>query len=605
MLLPILGQQSTEPEGPTKGHKKSRNLKTRIKSFLSNLTPIRRTLVFVVILFHVFFLRYLTLTIAHNLSLSLSPRAPPNFQARESRIVVNIPPKTYGRLPNKGKSNIPSKTYGSLPEKGVSNVSPATHHGSLTKKGVLNLSPETHGSLAKEGVSNISSTTHSSLPNEGVLNISPETHGSLGKEGVLNISSTTYGSLPNKGCDSGRVYVYDLPTMFNYDIMNNCTEIEPPADKCDKNLNDGLGPVVREFDGMLPESIIPAFYWTDMYWGEVIFHNRMLNHKCRTLEPESATAFYIPFYAGLRLRKYLFDNHTAGERDWHPEMLVKWLQEQKWWKRSNGSDHFLMFGRITWDFRRRGDGDADWGTRFLLMPAMQNVIRVSVERSIWDDLEIAVPYPSIFHPKSESDIIEWQEFVRSRRRNHLFTFVGGGRSKIKNDFRAVLRNKCLNESSVCRHVDCSLNNCVDGKTEVMAAFLDSDFCLQPKGDGLTRRSVFDCMVAGSIPVFFWRGTAYLQYEFSIMPKEPESYSVFIDHDEVRNGTDIRRVLERYGREEIERMREKVIEYIPRFMYAKPSRGMEKTRDAFDIALDGVLRKYKDHRESGRIGTKYE
>ncbi|XP_058185693.1 xyloglucan galactosyltransferase XLT2-like [Rhododendron vialii] len=596
MMLPISGHPSTELEAP----KKRPN-----KSCPSNLTPLHRALIFTVIFFQVSIVLYLTRT--HHLSLPESHQVSPVFQARESRIVSKISSKTYGSLPNKGISNILSKTYSSLPNKGVPNVSSATQgnlpnkrHGSLLNKGVSNISSKTHRSLPKKGVSNVSSKTHGSLPNEGVSNISSETYASLPNKGVLNIALETYGSLPNKGCDSGRIYVYDLPPMFNYDLMNNCNQLEPPDNECDRNLNDGLGPAAREFAGMLPESIIPAFYWTDMYWGEVVFHNRMLNHKCRTLEPESATAFYIPFYAALDVRKHLF-NHTVRERDMLPEMLTDWVQEQKWWKRSIGSNHFIMLGRITWDFRREGDSDADWGNRFLHMPAMRNVIRVSVERSIWDDLEIAVPYPTIFHPRSDSDIFEWQEFVRSRRRNHLFAFVGGGRSSIKNDFRGILQKQCLDESTVCRHVNCGWKNCSDRKTAVMEAFLDSNFCLQPRGDAFTRRSVFDCMLAGSIPVFFWRRTAYMQYEL-FMPIEPEDYSVFIHRDDVRNRTDIRRVLERYGRKDVKKMREKVIEYIPRFVYAKPSQGLEKTRDAFDIALDGVLTKYKAHMEKGRIGN---
>ncbi|KAH7846241.1 hypothetical protein Vadar_011672 [Vaccinium darrowii] len=389
--------------------------------------------------------------------------------------------------------------------------------------------------------------------------------------------------------------------MFNYDMQKNCDELDPRHNKCEKYLNDGLGPAAKEFAGVLPESIIPALYWTDLFWGEVLFHNRMLNYKCRTLEPESATAFYIPFHVGLAVRKYLWGNHTARERDWHALMLIKWLQNQKWWNRSNGSDHFIMFGRMTWDFRRLTNSDADWGTSFIYMPEMKNVIRLSVERSIWDSLEIAVPYPTVFHPRSESDIMVWQKFVRTRRRNHLFSFVGGGRRSIKNDFRELLKERCLNEPTACRHVDCAWENCRDGKTAVMSAFLDSDFCLQPRGDAFTRRSVFDCMLAGSIPVFFWRRTAYLQYEF-FLPGEPETYSVFIHRDDVRNGTDIRKVLEGYGREEVEMMREKVTDYIPRFVYAKPSQGLEKTRDAFDIAIDGILSKYKDHMQRGRIGN---
>ncbi|KAH7847954.1 hypothetical protein Vadar_032038 [Vaccinium darrowii] len=397
-------------------------------------------------------------------------------------------------------------------------------------------------------------------------------------------------------CDSRRIYVYDLPPMFNYDLRNNCHRLDPWHDKCDKYLNDGLGPAAKELAGIVPESILPAWYWTDHYWGEVVYHNRMLNYKCRTLEPESATAFYIPFYAGLAVGQYLFGNHSTSERDWHCDRMIEWVQQQKWWKRSNGSDHFIMLGRLTWAFRRLKQ-DPGWGTFLIHRPEMKNVVRLAVERNVWDPMEIAVPYPTIFHPRSQSDIAEWQRFVRSRRRNHLFALVGGARVSIKNDFRGVLQNQCLNASGVCRHVDCNRENCLDGTTAIMAAFLDSDFCFQPRGDGFTRRSVFDCMLAGSIPVFFWRKTAYLQYE-RFVPDEPESYSVFIDHNDVRNGTDIRRVLEGYGKEEVERMRERVIENIPNFLYAESNRGLKDGRDAFDIAIDGVLSKMQGSHGEG-------
>ncbi|KAF7129960.1 hypothetical protein RHSIM_Rhsim10G0106800 [Rhododendron simsii] len=472
MLLPISGNPSTELEG----HK---NHKSRVKSSPFDLTPIRNTLVLLVILLHVFLV--LNLTRTHNLALS-----------------------------------------------------------------------------------------------------------------SLNVSSKTYGSLPYEACHSRWIYVYDLPPTFNYELVNSSNI----------NLNDGFGREAKEFTGIVPESILPAWYWTDLLSGEVAYHRRMLNYKCRTMEPESATAFYIPFYAGLALTKSLGGNNTWRERDWHSEMLIKWVQQQKWWNRSNGSDHFIMLGRVSWDFRRLREVDGDWGSSFINMPAMQNVIRLSVQGHMWDKLEISVPYPSMFHPRSNFDVIEWQRFVRSRRRNHLFAFVGEAREPIQNDFQGILQKQCLSESTVCHHVDCGPKNYIDGKTtDVIAAFLDSDFCLQPRGEeGFTGRFVFDCMLAGSIPVFFSRETAYFQYEL-FMPVEPESYSVFINHDDVRNRTEyVKKVLEGYGRMEVETMRNKVIEYLPRFVYTRPSQGLEKIKDAFDIAIEAMLSKYKAHIEKGRIGN---
>ncbi|XP_052195065.1 xyloglucan galactosyltransferase XLT2-like [Diospyros lotus] len=428
---------------------------------------------------------------------------------------------------------------------------------------------------------------------------------------VLYILRSPHVSLPSRQqqlpdfhageCEAGRIYVYELPPLFNVELKNNCTNLDPWHSKCDANLNDGLGPAAAQLARVVPENLVPAWYWTDHYWGEVLYHNRMLSYKCRTLEPEKATAFYIPFYVGLAVGNYLWGNYSGKDRDWHSEMLARWVQEQPWWKRSYGSDHMIMLGRLTWDFRRAIDAGNDWGTSLLHMPAMRNVIRLCVERNIWDPLEVAVPYPTIFHPRSDSDILEWQRFVRGQNRTKLFAYVGGGRESIKNDFRGLLLTQCLNESGSCQHVDCARKNCLDGTTAIMEAFLDSNFCLQPRGDGFTRRSVFDCMLAGSIPVFFWKRTAYLQYEWFV-PAEPESYSVFIHRSDVRNGTSIRKVLERYSREEVDRMREKVIEYIPRFVYAKSNEGLKNTKDAFETAIEGVLRKFKDHMQRGRIAV---
>lgn len=394
-------------------------------------------------------------------------------------------------------------------------------------------------------------------------------------------------------CNSGLVYVYQLPPIFNKGLLDNCDDLDPWISRCAALSNNGLGPKATENNIVIvPRDLTPTWYWTDMFAGEVIYHDRVSNYKCRTTDPESATAFYIPFYAGLAVGKYLFTNYTAKERDLHAMNLNSWIREQPFWNRSNGSDHFIMLGRMTWDFRR--SKDQDWGSSFLNMPAMKNVLRLSVERSPWDELEISVPYPTGFHPRSSSDIHQWQKFVRERNRTSLFTFVGGKRKMINNDFRTLLQNHCYEETGYCRVVDCSKLRCNDGTWAILEAFLGSNFCLQPRGDAYTRRSMFDCMLAGSIPVFFWERSIRGQYEW-FLTDEPESFSVFIDRNDVRNGTSIRSVLEKYNPEEVRRMREKVISLIPRFVYGSLSRDDD---DAFDLAMEGVLRKFKERKNLG-------
>ncbi|KAM7507149.1 hypothetical protein LguiA_017602 [Lonicera macranthoides] len=396
-------------------------------------------------------------------------------------------------------------------------------------------------------------------------------------------------------CESGRVYVYDLPAMFNRDLVSDCNDLDPWHWQCGIATNGGYGRKADELAGVVPEGLAPAWFRTNQFSSEIIYHNRILNYKCRTKEPESATAYYIPFYAGLAVGKYLFSGNTVKERDWDCEMLLKWVQEQPYWKRSNGSDHFLVLGRITWDFRRLTDPDQLWGSSFLNMPAMQNVTRLTIERAPGDYFDVGVPYPTGFHPHSDSDLFQWQRFVSNRNRTRLYSFIGARRKDSKNDFRGFLLSHCQSEPGSCQAVDCAVTRCSNGSSVILESLLDSDFCLQPKGDSYTRRSVFDCMVAGSIPVFFWKRTAYDQYEL-FLPVEPESYSVFIDYKDVLNGTSIKGVLERYSGEEVRRMREKVVEIIPKIVYAKPSEGLESIKDAFDVAVEGVLKRIKKQKE---------
>ncbi|KAG6421915.1 hypothetical protein SASPL_118475 [Salvia splendens] len=220
----------------------------------------------------------------------------------------------------------------------------------------------------------------------------------------------------------------------------------------------------------VPLNLSAAWHWTDMYAAEVIYHDRIKNYQCTTPDPARAAAFY----AGLAVRNYLFSNSTAKDRDRHADAMLNWVKTQPAWQKSNGSDHFLMLGRLTWAFRRLTDDDAEWGSSLLYMPLMKNVLRLTVERFRWDGLEVSVPYPTAFHPRSGSDIRQWQAWI-------------GARKRIRNDFRSVLMEYCKNETASCRVVDCWKTPCSDGAPAILEAFLGSDFCLQPKGDGLTRR----------------------------------------------------------------------------------------------------------------------
>jgi hypothetical protein len=125
--------------------------------------------------------------------------------------------------------------------------------------------------------------------------------------------------------------------------------------------------------------------------------------------------------------------------------------------------------------------------------------------------------------------------------------------------------------------------------------LKATFCLQPPGDTPTRRSTFDSILAGCIPVFFEDLSAKMQYTWHLEEDEYKEFSVFIPkEDVVFNGVKILEVLKAIPESQVRRMREKVMEIISRVIYRKQgsSLGLRATKDAFDIAIEGTLKRIK-------------
>lgn len=119
-------------------------------------------------------------------------------------------------------------------------------------------------------------------------------------------------------------------------------------------------------------------------------------------------------------------------------------------------------------------------------------------------------------------------------------------------------------------------------------FQRSIFCLQPPGDTFTRRSIFDSILAGCIPVLFNPASFYVQYIWHL-PKDFTKYSVLIPEDDVKeNKVSIERVLARIPRRRVAAMREQVIRLIPKVIYANPRGRLKREEDAFDLAVKGVI-----------------
>ncbi|CAN6229254.1 unnamed protein product [Urochloa humidicola] len=414
------------------------------------------------------------------------------------------------------------------------------------------------------------------------------------------------GAIDAGACEAGLVYVYDLPPEFNHDLVDDCESLWPWYSFCPYLTNGGFGEAATTlpvFFNVTRNVSLASWYNTDQFQLEVIVHRRLLSHRCRTTDPSQASAFYVPFYVGLDVGSHLWgENSTAADRDRAGTRLLRWLANQTSFRRSGGWDHFISLGRITWDFRRYGDDG--WGTNFVVLSGMANVTRLAIEADTHDPMDVGVPYPTGFHPRAAADVRAWQRHVLSRRRSRLFGFAGAPRSGFRDDFRGVLLEECEDAGAdTCRAVDCRGTRCTDNGAAVLELFLDSRFCLQPRGDSFTRRSLFDCMVAGAVPVLFWRRSAYDQYRWYLPPgprDEKGEWSVFIDRQALRVGNvSVRDVLEGISERRARRMQERVVEMIPRLVYASAPDGLGAgMEDALDVSLAGVLERIRRRRGRG-------
>lgn len=400
-------------------------------------------------------------------------------------------------------------------------------------------------------------------------------------------------------CSGRYIYVHDLPRRFNEDMIRHCRSLSNWTNMCFFTANMGLGPSVSDFERVRSKT---SWFATNQFLLEVIFHNRMKQYECLTNDSSLASAIYVPYYAGLDVSRYLWYS-SKSMRDAASLEVVKWLREKPEWKKMWGRDHFLVAGRITWDFRRTGEKESDWGNKLMLLPESRNMTMLVIESSPWDKNDFAIPYPTYFHPSTDNEVFRWQNRMRRQKRRYFFSFAGAPRPNLPDSIRTEIIEQCqASAGRKCRLLECRdrANKCYK-PIHVMKMFQNSVFCLQPPGDSFTRRSAFDSILAGCIPVFFHPGSAYVQYLWHL-PKDYTKYSVYIPANDVKSGkVSIQKILLRIPKAKVRAMREEVIRQIPRVIYAHPRSRLETLEDAFDITVKGVLERVETIRREMREG----
>eukprot|EP00271_Cylindrocystis_brebissonii_P015815 TRINITY_DN38848_c0_g1_i1.p1 TRINITY_DN38848_c0_g1~~TRINITY_DN38848_c0_g1_i1.p1 ORF type:complete len:517 (+),score=40.66 TRINITY_DN38848_c0_g1_i1:544-2094(+) len=391
-------------------------------------------------------------------------------------------------------------------------------------------------------------------------------------------------------CPNGLIYIYDLPPMFNNDFLANCAAIHRTVDMCEAFSHSGVGWPSGE-DAASGKVLIPphAWYATDQFSLEITFHERMKELPCLTSDPLEATLFYIPFYPGLAIFRSLYEKDKA-EKDKHGHAIVDWLAQFPWWHRHEGRDHLLVVTRVIIDFTRGVVRD-DWGNGLLKMSHFLNCSVLGIEahgkRHKLPNAH-SIPYPSSFHPSTDEDIRRWQDFVRNYRKEHTVVFGGTGRG-MGTAIRHLLWKACTDHPDDCFFYSCRDRACIMKPHNVMWFYLSGKFCFQPPGDTPTRKGLFDCMLAGGIPVTFHRETFAL-YEWHL-PSSPEDEVLVYIPSEGLTENNIGIVIDKVRAippEKVARMQENIIKLIPDLIYSMPGNTVREFRDAFHIAVGKVM-----------------
>ncbi|KAL8138916.1 hypothetical protein V2J09_004917 [Rumex salicifolius] len=375
-------------------------------------------------------------------------------------------------------------------------------------------------------------------------------------------------------CDGKGIFVYDLPSKFNKDLMAQCSEMVSWMDFCKFLSNGGFGETVSQLGN--------GWYNTHQFALEPIFHARVLKHPCRVHDPENAKLFYVPFYGGLDIMKSHFIAKTSNEiKDKLSKELINWLGQQKSWNRNFGLDHVFVLGKVSWDFRR--GKNASWGNRFLEEDDMQNPMKLLIERHPWHGNDVAVPYPTSFHPRSDNDIVAWQTKIMQIPRKNLASFIGTQQPNAAKSIESNVMKQCTSAATKCK----ILNGSEPGPTTGLLT--SSEFCLHPSGEGATSKWFFESLVAGCIPVVFDPFTAHYQYPWHL-PVDRSNYSFFVDRNAVLEGrVNVVDRLEAVNAAQREEMRRYVVyEVMPGLVYAHPEGKFVRFEDAFSVAMNSLL-----------------
>lgn len=411
-----------------------------------------------------------------------------------------------------------------------------------------------------------------------------------------------------------KFYIYDLPSKFNYDIQRLFTD-EKKYSFCYNLDYCGMGEELYQYDskgrqvnqkgdnsnGRL------SVRNTHQFALEVVIHYKLLHSPYRTSDPSRADMFYIPVYTGLHCLTF------QGNSREFVNNLFKYLETKESTNYRSGKPHFSTLSKI-----QREQASPNCPT--LQHPNTKNITFIGIEKEsnpywnkkIYGKSIIVAPYPSYVHfidADKDGSLFEYHgghETINkskfklsvpllSERNVTLFLAAGTRRS---NNFRAMLLDQFSIQTE--KGPDEFYERASDSKTEQVMLITSecsvkhrtttipwmrrSIFCLQPPGDSPTRKSFYDSILSGCIPVLF---TDRYKTEYPFQRHlDYESFTYTIDEKLISEGNstviDIVKGISKVKRESLY---DNLVRVSKWFQYSVPNGDIQWEDDALTLILD--------------------
>mmetsp|Transcript_29690 Transcript_29690/g.72324 ORF Transcript_29690/g.72324 Transcript_29690/m.72324 type:complete len:446 (+) Transcript_29690:61-1398(+) len=357
--------------------------------------------------------------------------------------------------------------------------------------------------------------------------------------------------------DVPKVYVYDVP---GFEIHRKKEEVLGEKEFLD---------IVR--DGVQYKVPVRA---VDQYEAGDMYYYYLKNSKHRTMNPDEADIFYVPL-AHIHIGWSAKNDHLWDIAPAIAENLPKVLHHLN---KDTANRHVQIAGHT---------GDLGCEYWYSKLPLLAPMFRLSLEHFESKGLKNyrSIIYPTVASGISKKELKSIMSAAAAGPRPYLvFSLFGQHGSNGAVVLRHRLSGQCTEDHGCMNNISSPLA-AADVKVR-HNLYLQSTFCLEPPGDSPSRKAMVDVMIAGCIPVLFWKNQTelwpyHVRWDKVSILLEPESHHKAID------------VLKAIPNNKIRELRENIINLIPLLSY-KEFGSMDTYNDAVDATLVGL---WKDIRAS--------